>query len=60
MPKHSHSYGYTCYNIKASGQPGCWLRRNYINNNDKTGETGGDQPFDNRPQYYAVLYIRKL
>lgn len=60
MPSHSHKYGYECYDIAGFGKEGCWLRRNGINNGDESAKTGGDKPHENRPPYFAMLYIMKL
>ena len=60
MPSHSHKYGYDCYDVVMPGKDGCWLRRINTNNGDQTSSAGGDKPHENRPPYYAMLYIMKL
>ncbi|MET0391600.1 MAG: hypothetical protein ABW019_00610 [Chitinophagaceae bacterium] len=60
MPRHTHRYGYECYDVVAAGQSGCWLRRNGINNGDETQPAGESKPHENRPPYFAMLYIMKL
>ena len=64
MPKHSHSY-----NFKGADVDAAWDNDNYFycqyekynNNNTKyTNETGGDQPHENRPPYYALSYIMRV
>ena len=65
MPKHKHSYSFTGADMAAS-----WDDDNYFynqsreypdNTNDKdTNETGGDQPHENRPPYYALSYIMRV
>ncbi len=65
MPSHRHSYKFKGADMKAS-----WDNDNYFynqseeytgNNNEKNTEyTGGDQPHENRPPYYALSYIMRV
>jgi len=52
MPKHSHQG--TSFGSGPNSQIGL-----ANDPSGRTGETGGDQPHENRPPYYAVAYIMK-
>jgi hypothetical protein len=64
MPNHSHPYGVGGGNGRGSGNTGQGTTEGYPCNNCAygtwTGKTGGNQPHENRPPYYAVYYIMKL
>ena len=54
MPSHTHSYTYWAGNGGGNGHTyGSAYTRN-------TSSTGGDQPHNNMPPYYALCYIMKL
>jgi microcystin-dependent protein len=65
MPSHNHSYSFTGADLKGS-----WDDDNYFYNQseeykNKTNEkytnyTGGGQPHENRPPYYALCYIMRV
>ena len=65
MPSHRHSYTFTGADLKGS-----WDDDNYFYNQseeykNKTNEkytnyTGGGQPHENRPPYYALCYIMRV
>jgi len=56
MPAHSHSVDYA----NASG-PFYWDKGvGAWQNTGNTGSTGGNQPHENRPPYYALCYIMKV
>lgn len=62
MPKHSHflaweglwAFGAATDQLGGSGR---WA---YHKPDQNTGDTGGDQPHENRPPYYALCFIMKL
>lgn len=56
MPRHSHSYSHPTY-------AGAIINKGVNMGSDETlqtGETGGNQPHENRPPYYALAYIMKI
>ncbi len=65
MPSHKHSYTFTGADLDLS-----WNGNNYFYNqsahySDKTNtkytnNTGGDQPHENRPPFYALCYIMRV
>ena len=65
MPSHRHSYQFTGADLNGS-----WDGDNYFydasghysgNNNVKyTDYTGGNQPHENRPPFYALCYIMRV
>ena len=65
MPSHRHSYTFTGADLDLS-----WKDHNYFydasghySNNDNemyTDYTGGGQPHENRPPYYALCYIMRV
>ena len=65
MPKHAHDYKFTGADLEAN-----WDNDNYFynqsehytgNKNTKSTEaTGGGQPHENRPPYYALYYIMRV
>ena len=66
IPAHTHGYSdkFTDGNREDNGSH-AWDATNdknprYVTENKTTGETGGNQPFDNRPPYYALIFIMKL
>jgi microcystin-dependent protein len=54
MPSHTHSNGVLSHHGAAPGSDGA------IMSLSTTGSSGGDQPHENRPPYYALAYIMKL
>lgn len=56
MPPHTHTKG---VNIGGAGSAGDWSYGSQVSASD-TGSTGGGQPHENRPPYYALAYIMKL
>lgn len=54
MPSHTHSGGVMAHHGAAPGDDGAIMTLN------TTGSTGGDQPHENRPPYYALAFIMKL
>ena len=65
MPSHRHSYTFKGADLAAS-----WKDNNYFynqsqtysgnNNTQYTDYTGGGQPHENRPPYYALCYIMRV
>ena len=66
MPSHRHSYTF-----KGADLDGAWDSDNYFydasdhysgnpNNTKYTDYTGGSQPHENRPPYYALCYIMRV
>jgi microcystin-dependent protein len=65
MPSHNHSYNFTGADLKGS-----WDNDNYFfdrsehypnnNNTAYTDYTGGNQPHENRPPFYALCYIMRV
>jgi hypothetical protein len=62
MPAHSHAYHKAEYNYghKDGGEDVTRYGREDQLDNGKTTETGGNQPHENRPPYYALAFIMKL
>jgi len=57
MPSHTHSYNQpasTGYVTESGDRP------RVVASSTTTGSTGGDEPHENRPPYYALAYIMKL
>lgn len=55
MPSHSHSYSHSTYES-------AYMNKGVNQGSDETlqtGKTGGDEPHENRPPYYALAYIMK-
>ena len=61
MPSHAHSYKNSASgsNYNQTDTPDNSVFGENITNKT-TGSTGGDQPHENRPPYFAVAYIMKL
>jgi len=61
MPSHSHGYRRTNRRNSRRGNRNYNTRQNPMSfRNTNTGSTGGDQPHENRPPYYALKYIMRL
>jgi len=58
MPAHTHSYRWW-YAWYFSGSTELAAKGNY-NDNAQTGSTGGGQPHNNLPPYYALCFIMKI
>ena len=58
IPSHSHAINHTPGNT--SGTSGSRLGSNFDDYTIASQSTGGDQPHENRPPYYALAYIMKL
>ncbi len=56
MPSHTHQYG---FNMGSGGDEG-GARSGNNNSVRDTGSTGGGQPHENRPPYFALAYIMRL
>lgn len=54
MPAHSHKYGSTRQDADPDSSGAHGYKWSDINNTQTTLETGGDQPHNNMPPYYAV------
>ena len=63
MPSHRHSYGYRGADIDDDwkGQNNLYSVSHTVDwNSSITYNTGGSQPHENRPPYYALLYIKRI
>lgn len=67
MPRHNHKFDGIIYRdalIDAWGDKRDWgflkTQNNGINNDPKMEQVGDNEPFENRPPYYALLYLIKL
>ena len=65
MPSHRHSYTFTGADLDLSWKDHNYFydaSRHYSNNDNKksTNYTGGGQPHENRPPYYALCYIMRV
>lgn len=61
IPSHNHSITVTNnYSRPDSSVPGKGTGGDPYTNNGYVGYTGGDQPHENRPPYFALAYIMKL
>lgn len=54
MPSHTHSGGVISHHGASPGDDGAIMTLS------TTGSSGGDQPHENRPPYYALAFIMKL
>lgn len=62
IPSHTHTYwhrGDNCKDVSASGKSGCWMAGEAASVRTSDA-TGGGQPHENRPPYYALAWIMKL
>ncbi|MCE7984156.1 MAG: hypothetical protein DYG89_23525 [Caldilinea sp. CFX5] len=64
LPAHTHTYSDKFTDGNRDNGSHAWdatfdKNPRYVTENKTTGETGGNQPFDNRPPYYALGYICK-
>lgn len=63
MPSHRHSYGYRGADIDDDwkGQNNLYSVSHTVDwNSSTTYNTGGSQPHENRPPYYALFYIMRI
>jgi microcystin-dependent protein len=59
MPSHSHDTPLTTDDLRA-GKQSVYVDGQKPYNTLMTKETGGSQPHENRPPYYALCYIMKI
>lgn len=62
LPSHTHGFNRgRATDLSSSGSgTDIWARNSSWNSPDRTDKTGGDQPHENRPPYYALYYIMRI
>ena len=65
LPSHTHSYQFKGADVNGDFKPNNFfytLKEGLydFNNSPKTNATGGGQPHENRPPYYALCYIMRV
>ena len=62
IPAHTHTYERTDVGINVNDRPmqiNAWSNNDCDMTNQNTSSTGGGQSHENRPPYYALVFIMK-